>query len=148
MNSALKHNQDIYYKLISADNAEVDKKIWDDVDRTIMLTDDAVKFLAEKRQKLFNVLKAYSVYDAEVGYCQGTNYIVAVLLSCIKSERAVFWTFFQIMNDKNWRDMFIPGLPKLIRILDTLMLSIKNKLDDLYNHFAKTKVDIVFTFSF
>jgi hypothetical protein len=141
MNTALKHNQDIYYKLIEADNAEVDKKIWDDVDRTIMLTENGTKFIEDKRQKLFNVLKAYSVYDSEVGYCQGTNYIVAVLLSCIKSERACFWTFFQLMNEKHWRDMFIPGLPKLMRILDTLVLSIKNRLEDLYEYFLKTNVN-------
>jgi hypothetical protein len=140
MSSALKHTQDIYYKLIKADNPELDHKIWEDVDRTVMLFENSTKFLADKRQKLFNVLKAYSVYDSEVGYCQGTNFIVGVLLSCIKSERACFWTFFQIMNDKHWRDMCIPGLPKLLRILETLMLTVKNKIEDLYYHFAKTKV--------
>jgi hypothetical protein len=140
MKIALKHSQELYYKLVEADNFDIDKKIWDDVDRTIMLAENNMKFLAEKRQKLFNILKAYSVYDSEVGYCQGTNYIVAVLLFCIKSERAVFWTFFQLMNDKNWRDMFIPGLPKLMRILDTLKISLKNKVKDLYEYFEATEV--------
>jgi hypothetical protein len=142
MSSALKHTQDIYYKLVQADNPEVDQKIWEDVDRTVMLSENNTKFLSDRRQKLFNVLKAYSVYDSEVGYCQGTNFIVGVLLTCIKSERACFWTFFQIMNEKCWRDMCIPGLPKLMRILDTLMLTIKNKIEDLYWHFQKTKVSL------
>lgn len=36
--------------------------------------------------RLFNVLKAYSSYDIEVGYCQGINYIAALLLTHIEKE--------------------------------------------------------------
>jgi hypothetical protein len=32
------------------------------------------------QQALFNVVKAYSLYDAEVGYCQGLAFIVGPLL--------------------------------------------------------------------
>ena len=36
--------------------------------------------------KLFNVLKAYSNYETEVGYVQGLNYIVALMLFYIPDE--------------------------------------------------------------
>ena len=36
-----------------------------------------VSILAEM---LFNVMKAYSVHDREVGYCQGSAFIVGLLL--------------------------------------------------------------------
>lgn len=29
---------------------------------------------------LFNVLKAYSLYDSEIGYCQGIAFVVGLLL--------------------------------------------------------------------
>lgn len=32
------------------------------------------------------MLHAYSVYDPEVGYCQGMNYVVAVLLMYMSEE--------------------------------------------------------------
>ena len=32
------------------------------------------------QENLFNVLKAYSLYDPEVGYCQGLPFVVAILL--------------------------------------------------------------------
>ena len=36
--------------------------------------------------KLFNVLKAYANYDNEIGYVQGMNYLVALLLFYISDE--------------------------------------------------------------
>ena len=32
------------------------------------------------QEALFNVMKAYSVHDREVGYCQGSAFIVGLLL--------------------------------------------------------------------
>lgn len=32
------------------------------------------------QESLFNVVKAYSLYDAEVGYCQGLSFVVGPLL--------------------------------------------------------------------
>ena len=32
------------------------------------------------QEALFNVMKAYSIHDREVGYCQGTAFIVGLLL--------------------------------------------------------------------
>lgn len=32
------------------------------------------------QQSLFNVIKAYSIHDKEVGYCQGSAFIVGQLL--------------------------------------------------------------------
>jgi hypothetical protein len=35
---------------------------------------------AHRQRALFNVLKAYSVLDKELGYCQSMSFIVAILL--------------------------------------------------------------------
>ena len=32
------------------------------------------------QESLFNVMKAYSLHDREVGYCQGSAFIVGILL--------------------------------------------------------------------
>ena len=32
------------------------------------------------QESLFNVMKAYSIHDREVGYCQGSAFIVGLLL--------------------------------------------------------------------
>ena len=51
-----------------------------------------------KQTELFNVLAAYSVYNSEVGYCQGMSQIVALLLMLMNEEDA-FWALSILMSD-------------------------------------------------
>ena len=139
---AKNHDENLFYKLVETENEEVEKRINVDLNRTIMVSDNqrTTDKITSKKQKLYNILKAYAIYDSQVEYCQGTNYIVALLLGSINSERACFWTFVQIMNDKNWRDLFIDDTPKLIRFLGVLEITIKKKLPEFYSHLENIKV--------
>ncbi|XP_057564241.1 USP6 N-terminal-like protein [Hippopotamus amphibius kiboko] len=91
-----------------------------------------------KQQALFHVLAAYSVYDTEVGYCQGMNQIVGILLMFLGEEDA-FWALVRLMTDKEhaMHGFFIPGFPKLLRfqahherILDRMLPKLKRHLDE------------------
>jgi hypothetical protein len=42
------------------------------------------------QSRLRRVLKAYSVYDREIGYCQGMNFIAAMFLTLV-TEECAFW---------------------------------------------------------
>jgi hypothetical protein len=66
--------------------------------------------------KLYNVLKAYANYDTEVGYVQGMNYVVGLMLFYINNEEPVFWCLVALMHERkrNWRSIYQPGLPKVI----------------------------------
>lgn len=33
------------------------------------------------QKKLYNLLKAYSVFDSEVGYCQGLSFVVGPIIT-------------------------------------------------------------------
>lgn len=147
MDTALNHSSDLYFKLVNTEDIDLSNQIKRDIDRTILNDNNSqIIDISSKKQKLFNILKAYAVYDSEVGYCQGTNYIVAVLLLNINSERACFWTFVQIMNDKNWRDLFINNTPKLVRMLEVLKNSVFKKIPDLYEYFEKIQVQLIINF--
>jgi len=39
-----------------------------------------------RQQALFHVLGAYSMYNTEIGYCQGMSQIAAVLLMYLNEE--------------------------------------------------------------
>jgi len=41
-----------------------------------------------RQQALFHVLAAYSMYNTEVGYCQGMSQIAAILLMYLNEEVA------------------------------------------------------------
>ena len=47
-----------------------------------------------RQQALFNVLSAYSMYNTEVGYCQGMSEIAALLLMYLNEEVSECCNFF------------------------------------------------------
>lgn len=73
-----------------------------------MISKDVARTLSDLRlwkedldcgnNKLFNVLKAYANYDNEVGYVQGLNYVVGMMLYYIRDEEQVFWCLFSLMQ--------------------------------------------------
>jgi len=55
------------------------------------------------RQKaLFHVLAAYSMYNTEVGYCQGMSQIAALLLMYLIEEEDAFWALSQLMAGQKY----------------------------------------------
>lgn len=52
-----------------------------------------------KQQQLFNVLVAYSVYNSEVGYCQGMSTLAGMLLMYL-GEEETFWALNILLTDK------------------------------------------------
>lgn len=69
-----------------------------------------------KQCMLFRILVAYSIYNSEIGYCQGMSQIAALLLMYMDEEDS-FWSLSTLMsNDKHaMHGFFIPGFPKLRR---------------------------------
>lgn len=61
---------------------------------------------------LRRVLRAYSLYDEEVGYCQGMGFIVAMFLTYVGEEEA-FWMLVKIMKGENFeiRGLYLVGMP-------------------------------------
>ena len=53
---------------------------------------------SESYNKLFNVLKAYSNYNTEIGYAQGMNFIVAKLIVIFKNEKESFIYLDSLFN--------------------------------------------------
>lgn len=42
--------------------------------------------VVSRQQALFRLLKAYSLYDPELGYVHGINYLAAMLLTLMEEE--------------------------------------------------------------
>ncbi|XP_033101782.1 USP6 N-terminal-like protein [Anneissia japonica] len=92
-----------------------------------------------KQQALFNILAAYSMYNSEVGYCQGMSQIAALLLMYMNEDDA-FWALHVLLTDTKhaMHGFFVPGFPKLVRfqshhdnLLKKLMPKVKKNLDKL-----------------
>ncbi|GHJ89164.1 hypothetical protein NliqN6_5566 [Naganishia liquefaciens] len=70
------------------------------------------KGTAGGQESLFNVVKAYSIYDQDVGYTQGLAFIVAALLLNMPEEEA-FCVFIRLMYSYDLRSHFLPDMPGL-----------------------------------
>ncbi|ESO13048.1 hypothetical protein HELRODRAFT_188085 [Helobdella robusta] len=91
------------------------------------------------QEDLFNVLKAYSIYQPSVGYCQAQGPIAAVLLTVMPVEQA-FWCFGTIC-DKYMEGYFDPGL-EAVQIDGMVMFSLMKKVSpQTYRHLKSQKVD-------
>ena len=88
------------------------------------------------QEVLFNVIKAYSLYDTEVGYCQGSPFIVGLLLMHMPEDEA-FYTFTIIMRDFKLRGMFKPSMADLPVRLFQLEGLLEEKFPDLAAHFKE-----------
>jgi len=61
---------------------------------------------------LFNVCRAYALFDDAVGYPQGMNFIIMPLLFTMPEEEA-FCLLVRLMNKYQLRDLFIQDMPGL-----------------------------------
>lgn len=83
---------------------------------------------------LFNVIKAYSIWDKEVGYCQGSAFIVGILLMQMPEEDA-FCVFVKLMQDYRMREIFKPTMAELGLCIFQLESLLQETLPLLFSHF-------------
>jgi hypothetical protein len=53
---------------------------------------------ASGKNRLYNVLKVYSNFDKEVGYCQGINYLAAFFILSIEEDEDAFWCLEELLS--------------------------------------------------
>ncbi|XP_034036614.1 ecotropic viral integration site 5 protein homolog isoform X2 [Thalassophryne amazonica] len=106
--------------------------------RDIARTYPEHEFFKEKdslgQEVLFNVMKAYSLVDREVGYCQGSAFIVGLLLMQMPEEEA-FCVFVKLMQDYRLRELFKPSMAELGLCMYQFEFMIQEQLPELYMHF-------------
>ncbi|XP_043077575.1 ecotropic viral integration site 5 protein homolog isoform X3 [Puntigrus tetrazona] len=86
------------------------------------------------QKQLFNVLKAYSILDQEIGYCQGSVFIVGLLLTQMAEEDA-FYLFVRLMKDFRMRDLYRSDMVELGCCVYQFDTMIKDQLPELHSHF-------------
>ncbi|KAG8555692.1 hypothetical protein GDO81_017780 [Engystomops pustulosus] len=86
------------------------------------------------QEVLFNVMKAYSLVDREVGYCQGSAFIVGLLLMQMPEEEA-FCVFVKLMQDYRLRELFKPSMAELGLCMYQFECMIQEQLPELFVHF-------------
>eukprot|EP00979_Chaetoceros_neogracilis_P013198 scaffold3722_cov227-Chaetoceros_neogracile.AAC.7 len=93
--------------------------------------------------KLRRVLRAYSIYDLDVGYCQGMNFIAAMFITFVEEEEA-FWILVYIMNESpcRMRGLFGEGMTEAHQVLHVADRLINQFNPRLARHFDKEQIHI------
>lgn len=106
---------------------------------------------------LFNLLKAYSIYDSEVGYCQGLSFVVGPLLMQNVSEVDAFSILVRLMEEDSphtitasaakvprpyaLRSLFTSQMVGLHLLLYQHTCLVRSMLPRLSEHFTKYNVN-------
>ena len=128
-------------------------------------------FSSPRQVQLYNILAAYSIYNTEIGYCQGMSTVTALLLMYLSDEevgvymwfnllqlicftyrhifpirKKTFWALSQLMSNSKYslHGFFKRDFPKLIRYTDKHDMIIKTLLPKVHQKFVSIAVFLSF----
>ncbi|KAM7106724.1 rab GTPase-activating protein 1-like isoform 2-T6 [Ciconia maguari] len=130
---------DKYRNLITMDSAQ-ESVITRDIHRTFPAHDYFKDTEGDGQESLYKICKAYSVYDEDIGYCQGQSFLAAVLLLHMPEEQA-FCVFVKIMYDYGLRDLYRNNFEDLHCKFFQLEKLMQEQLPDLYSHFSDLNLE-------
>ena len=137
-------NSNIFNYLINSKlNPEIEKKIKNDLFNTL----PNIKHFKKPNwiKSLFNLLKAYSIYDKEIGYKNGMNNIAANILivsDCNEIESFQFLRFFYSnYYGLSFRDFFKENSSKLNFYSFLILELIKERIYPIYEIISKFQIE-------
>ncbi|XP_040262667.1 rab GTPase-activating protein 1-like isoform X1 [Bufo bufo] len=128
-----------YKNLIVKDSAQ-ESVIKRDIHRTFPAHDYFKDTEGDGQDSLYKICKAYSLYDEDIGYCQGQSFLAAVLLLHMPEEQA-FCVLVRIMFDYQFRNLYKNNFEDLHCKFFQLERLFQDQLPDLYAHFASLNLE-------
>lgn len=123
------------YRLLHKCPSPVEKLIQRDLPRTFPRHQHFSDPNGKGQNSLFQVMKTYSMFDPEVGYCQGLSFIVGCLVLCMPDEEA-FCLLVKLMNGYNMRGMYSPRMESLQLRLYQFNKALSDQLPEVDRHLS------------
>lgn len=126
------------YRLLLTKESACENVILRDINRTF----PGHSFFQDEsgQQSLYKLSKAYSIYDEEVGYCQGLSFLIASLLLHMPEEQT-FNLLVKIMYRYEVREIYKTNFECLHMRLYQLDNLTREYLPELYEHFADLNIE-------
>ncbi|XP_029004112.1 rab GTPase-activating protein 1 isoform X4 [Betta splendens] len=125
--------------LFSANSAQ-ESAITRDIHRTFPAHDYFKDSDGDGQDSLYKICKAYSVYDEEIGYCQGQSFLAAVLLLHMPEEQA-FCVLVKVMYEYGLRALYKNNFEDLHCKFYQLERLMQEQLPDLWSHFQELNLE-------
>ena len=110
-------------------------EILKDIPRTQIIADNK-----KEQSQLLRILLALAYIKPSIGYCQGMNFLGAVLLKTVKSEETAFLLLLGMMKKWDMENMYVNGVPDLSLREYQMDYYLNTILPDLYFHFRKVGI--------
>ncbi|KAG0342544.1 hypothetical protein BG004_005658 [Podila humilis] len=123
------------YTQLVKEHSPYERIIQRDLARTFPQVDMFKEEGGQGQAMLFNILKAYSLYDPHVGYCQGLGFLVGPLLMNM-DEREAFCVFVRLMETYDMRTMFTLNMEGLQLRLYQFSALLSEHLPMLHAHLS------------
>ncbi|XP_063778495.1 TBC1 domain family member 1 isoform X2 [Pseudophryne corroboree] len=131
--------KDIPYKELLKQLTTQQHAILIDLGRTFPTHPYFAAQLGAGQLSLYNILKAYSLLDPEVGYCQGLSFVAGILLLHM-SEEDSFRLLKFLMYDIDMRKQYRPNMVTLQIQMYQLSRLLHDYHRDLYNHLEEFEI--------
>eukprot|EP00002_Diphylleia_rotans_P003793 TRINITY_DN12698_c0_g1_i1.p1 TRINITY_DN12698_c0_g1~~TRINITY_DN12698_c0_g1_i1.p1 ORF type:complete len:345 (-),score=81.62 TRINITY_DN12698_c0_g1_i1:262-1296(-) len=115
----------------------------EEIERDIQRTFPSNLIIKQGEASLYNVLRAYSNYDREVGYCQGMGFISGLFLIYMTEEEA-FWLLTRLLDPRsmyNFRGLCLPGLPSVHKYMSIYNTLLEKHLPKVHKHMMNIQMD-------
>ncbi|XP_020588827.1 EVI5-like protein isoform X2 [Phalaenopsis equestris] len=136
-------NQGVYEQLVIYEISASELDIIRDISRTFPSHVFFQQRHGPGQRSLYNVLKAYSVYDRDVGYVQGMGFLAGLLLLYMSEEDA-FWLLVALLKGAVHAPMeglYQVGLPLVQQYLFQFERLVKDYLPKLGQHFSEEMIN-------
>ncbi|CDW79154.1 rab gtpase-activating protein 1-isoform 10-like isoform x1 [Stylonychia lemnae] len=78
----------------------------------------------------------------DIGYCQGMNFVAAVLFSYLKDEELTFDIFLSLLASKDLKPLYVNGVPEYHIRNFMLEHLVKQHLPEIFYHFRRLQLNI------
>lgn len=136
-------HQGVYEQLVLYETSSSELDIIRDISRTFPSHVFFQQRHGPGQRSLYNVLKAYSVYDREVGYVQGMGFLAGLLLLYMSEEDA-FWLMVALLKgavNAPMEGLYLVGLPLVQQYLFQFERLVKEQLPRLGAHFDQEMIN-------
>lgn len=128
------------YRILITKDSTFEQIIKRDINRTFPANEYFKSTGGVGQDNLYKLCKAYSIFDEEIGYCQGLTFIGAALLLHMPEEQA-FVVLIKIMHDYGVRNLFRCTFEELHLRFFQLERLIEDQIPELYHHFQRLGIE-------
>ncbi|WVZ60935.1 hypothetical protein U9M48_010889 [Paspalum notatum var. saurae] len=136
-------NPGVYETLVIYETSASELEIIRDISRTFPSHIFFQQRHGPGQRSLYNILKAYSVYDRDVGYVQGMGFLAGLLLLYMSEEDA-FWLLVALLKGAVHAPMeglYQAGLPLVQQYLSQFEKLVMEHMPKLGEHFVEEMIN-------